>query len=188
MNLLERKVLKLNKKWQAADTTTVQVALENMCRGAEMALDTSTMQAVGWTDWIKLPIRDEDLAIRTVHGPVRIPTVVVTTRYGGYKTKRPKLGNDAIRKRDGCVCQVTGEFAPDGNVDHGIPRSRGGKDTWENLRWMRSDLNSLKADRTLEEMGWKPIRPARAPKELKPHEFITPEHPDWVQWLKKSAA
>lgn len=185
---LERPVLKLNKAWQVIATTTAQVALENLCRGAEMGLDTTTMRAVGWKEWLVLPIRPEDAVIQTVRGPVRIPTVVVCIKYAGRQEKRPKLSNQAIKERDGAICQITGEHAPDGNVDHGIPQSRGGKDTWENLRWMSRDLNSKKADRTLEEMGWKPIRKAEAPKAVPMERAIKPLHPDWEHFLvgKKS--
>lgn len=185
MSVLTQQVLKLNSNWQPIDTSSAETAFENMCRGAEMGLDTTTMLALGWQDWLQLPIRDGDSLIKTVRGPVRVPTVVVCMRYDGRNVKRPRLSTQAVAERDGYVCQVTGEYAPDGNVDHGIPRSRGGKDTWENLRWMRRDLNSLKANRTLEEMGWEPIRKAHTPKPLRPEQWIRPQHPDWVPWLTR---
>lgn len=188
MNVLTHPVLKLNKLWQAIDTTNVETAFMDLCRGAVMGLDTSTMDAVGWEDWIRLPVRENDEAIQTIRGPVRVPTVVLCARYDGRKQKRPKLSNQAIAERDGYVCQITGDYAPDGNVDHGVPRCRGGKDTWSNLRWMRRDLNSKKADKTLEEMGWRPIKPAVEPKPLWPEQAIVPKHPDWVRFLKPKLA
>ena len=188
MNVLTHPVLKLNKLWQVIDTTCVEIAFNDLCRGAIMALDTSSMDAVGWEDWIKLPIREHDEAIQTVRCRVRVPTVVLCVRYAGRKAKRPKLSNQAIAERDGYICQVSGVYAPDGNVDHDIPRSRGGKDTWNNLRWMRRDLNAKKADKSLAEMGWQPIRRAIEPKPQWPEQAIPPLHPDWVRWLKPKVA
>jgi 5-methylcytosine-specific restriction endonuclease McrA len=188
MNALKNPVLKLNAKWQVLkDTTTVQVAMENLCRGAEMGIDTDSMRAVGWDEWIKLPIRETDASISTVRGPIRAPTVVLCARYEGRELVCPpeKPSNQDIRKRDQCICQITGEFAPDGNVDHDIPVSRGGKDTWENLRWMKRELNSQKGNKTLAEMGLKPIRPAQKPRKVAPELVIQPLHPDWNHFLRK---
>lgn len=183
MNVLTRQVLKLNRLWQVIDTTNAETAFMDICRGAVMGLDTGSMKPMGWEKWIKLPIRPDDDVIQTVRGPVRVPTVVLCVVYSKVKPKRPRLTKRAIKERDKCICQVTGEFAPDGNVDHGIPASRGGKNTWENLRWMKKELNSKKGDKTLAEMGWKPIREARAPRELLPMQVIRPEHPDWQMFL-----
>lgn len=155
----------------------------DMCRGAVMGLETTTMDAVGWDEWVALPIREGDQVIRTVHGPVRVPTVVLCVKYAKRREKRPKLSHQGIKERDGCICQITGEFAPDGNVDHDIPRSRKGQDTWQNLRWMRRDLNAKKGAKTLKEMGWRPIRPAEEPKPLQPEQWIRPQHPDWERFL-----
>lgn len=183
-NVLTRSVLKLNKLWQAIDTTIVETAFMDLCRGAVMGIDNTTMEAIGWDAWIKLPIRDGDEAIQTVRGPVRVPTVILCVSYEGRKQKRPRLSNKGIRDRDHGICQITGEPAPDGNIDHDIPVSRGGKNTWQNMRWIKRDLNARKGNKTLAEMGWRPIRPAEEPKPLWPEQAIEPRHPDWVRWLK----
>ncbi len=183
MNILAQQVLKLNRLWQAISTMRAETAFNDMCRGAIMGLDTENMVPLSWAEWLMLPIRDNDQAIGTTRGLVRVPTVVLCVAYAGRKPKRPKLSNWAIKERDKCICQVTGQAAPDGNVDHDIPVSRGGKKTWENLRWMRKDLNAKKADKTLAEMGWRPIQPARAPKALLPEQYIQPLHPDWTRFL-----
>ncbi|MCB1299613.1 MAG: HNH endonuclease, partial [Microthrixaceae bacterium] len=40
-------------------------------------------------------------------------------------------------------------------IDHIIPRSRGGADSWENLVACCLKCNNIKGDRTPQEMGWK---------------------------------
>ena len=54
-----------------------------------------------------------------------------------------------IRERDRNQCQYTGQLlAPDeGSLDHVLPRSRGGKDEWENLVWSSKDVNARKGNR-----------------------------------------
>jgi len=47
--------------------------------------------------------------------------------------------------------------------DHILPLSRGGKNTWENVTTLCQACNNKKSDRTLEEMGWKLIKPPRRP-------------------------
>ena len=75
--------------------------------------------------------------------------------YARVPKKRPKLSARAIRERDGNRCQYTGRLLhPDeGNLDHIVPRSRGGADTWENLVWSAKDVNQRKADRLPHEAG-----------------------------------
>jgi 5-methylcytosine-specific restriction endonuclease McrA len=82
-----------------------------------------------------------------VRGPVRIPTVICKSKYADMPDKTPKLSKrnrrKAIGDRDGKVCQYTGRYAPNGNIDHITPRSKGGKNTWENMVW--SDADSERA-------------------------------------------
>src|SRR5712691_7807361 len=97
--------------------------------------------------------------------------------------KRPKLCACAIRERDANRCQYTGRvLRPDeGSLDHVVPRSRGGKDTWENLVWSAKDVNQRKADRLPHEAGLKLLAAPRAPKELPAMAFIRNAH-GVVEW------
>jgi hypothetical protein len=186
MKLLSDKVLVINRNWQACDETTVQEAICDMCAGKATGIAMETMRAMAWADWLKLPIRAGDKFIQSTRGPVRVPTVVGKFSYAKMPKRRPKLDNSGIARRDGKICQVTGKFAPDGNVDHIVPRSRGGKvKSWSNMVWMRRDLNSKKGNRTLEEMGWRLIRHPVNPGDMDAWRFIQPKHPDWEFFLPK---
>ena len=115
------------------------------------------IRPVTWEEWITLPIRDQDEAVHTVRGQIRVPTVIVAVNYAKVPKKRPKLCARAIRERDGNRCQYTGRVLhPDeGSLDHVVPRSRGGKDAWENLVWSAKEVNQRKADRLPHEAGLK---------------------------------
>ena len=71
-------VLVLNRNWQAIDVKTPAQAFCMMANGNATALDmfgAGDMRPVRWQDWIGLPVREEDYAVRTVRGLVRVPTV-----------------------------------------------------------------------------------------------------------------
>jgi 5-methylcytosine-specific restriction endonuclease McrA len=53
-----------------------------------------------------------------------------------------------------------------GSLDHVLPRSRGGKNAWENLVWAGKDVNARKGNRLPHEAGLKLLSVPRAPKEL----------------------
>ena len=97
-----------------------------------------------------------------------MPTVIVAVNFATVPKKRPKLCAKNIRERDGNRCQYTGVLLhPDeGSLDHVVPRSRGGVDSWENLVWSAKDVNQRKADRLPHEAGLKLLTVPRAPKEL----------------------
>ena len=151
-------ILVLNRNWQAIDTSTPVDVFGQMATDAATGLDIrgkDWMVPVKWADWLALPVRESDFTIGTARGPVRIPTVVVLSRYDRVPMKRPKLSRRGLWLRDGGQCQYTGrKLTPgEGNVDHVLPRSRGGETSWENCVLSDREVNQRKADRTPEEAG-----------------------------------
>jgi len=164
-------VLVLNRNWQAINIRTPQDAFCQMATNVATGLDIegeSHIRPVTWAEWITLPIREGDHAVQTVRGAIRVPTVIVAVNFAKVPKKRPKLNARNIRERDGNRCQYTGKLLhPDeGNLDHVVPRSRGGADTWENLVWAAKEVNQRKADRLPHEAGLKLVAAPRAPKDL----------------------
>jgi 5-methylcytosine-specific restriction endonuclease McrA len=102
--------------------------------------------------------------------------------------KRPKLCARNIRERDGNRCQYTGQLLKpeDGSLDHVLPRSRGGADTWENLVWSSKDVNARKGNRLPHEAGLKLLSVPRAPKELPATHYLRNSHGivEWELFLK----
>src|SRR5205809_3187657 len=164
-------VLVLNRNWQAINTRTPAEAFCQMATNVATALEIdgeNHVRPVTWDEWITLQIRDQDNAVQTVRGPIRVPTVIVAVNFAKVPKKRPKLCAKAIRERDSNRCQYTGKLlrSDEGSLDHVLPRSRGGKDAWENLVWSDKTVNAKKGNRLPHEAGLKLLTVPRAPKEL----------------------
>jgi 5-methylcytosine-specific restriction endonuclease McrA len=207
MNVINQPVLCLNANWMALGTKTVKDAIIAMLGGdggknpPAVAIDmefaigpdgtvdwdnpTNTIP-VGWDVWKTLAVRDHDLVIHTTNMTIRAPRVIIQPNYGKMPTVQPRPTKEAIRKRDGGICQYTGEVLTwkEGNIDHVTPRSQGGRNTFENMVWCHKDINSKKADKTPKQAGLTLIRKPFAPKSLPISSTINvAHHPSWVHFL-----
>ena len=185
-------VLVLNRNWQAINIRSPQEAFCMMAANVATGLDIegeNHIRPVTWDGWITLPIRAQDNAVHTVRGQIRVPTVIVAVNFAKVPKKRPKLCAKSIRERDGNRCQYTGRLLkPDeGSLDHVLPRSRGGKDSWENLVWSSKDVNARKGNRLPHEAGLQLLSVPRAPKELPATVLIRNAHSvaEWKLFLNE---
>ncbi len=201
-------VLSLNRAWQPIGHRTVKQALVALNGGGEgeapaVGLDIGYPQnddgswnfdeplylnPVAWDQWVTLPIRDFDFTVHTARLTIRVPTVILSTQYDRMPICTPRLSRDAIFSRDGGVCQYTGEFVGrgGGNLDHVIPRDRGGRDSFDNLVWAKKEINSLKANRLPHEAGLRLLRRPKAPAPLPVAATIREaRHPDWRHFLTR---
>lgn len=86
------------------------------------------------------------------------PLSIRLTRYRRIPTiyKESHWSIRGVLERDNYTCSYCGVSAQEGfavNVDHVLPRSRGGKNTWENTVCSCVKCNTFKADRTPQEAG-----------------------------------
>lgn len=188
-------VLVLNRNWQAINTRTPAEAFCQMATDTATALDiqendsryAGQMVPTKWEDWQQLPVRDGDASVGTARGPIRVPTVIVVANFAKVPKKRPKFNSRNIWERDGGRCQYTGRnLRPgEGNIDHVVPRSRGGATDWENCVLASRDVNSRKADRTPEEAGMKLLQKPKTPPEVPVTMLLRNVHDiaDWDPFL-----
>jgi 5-methylcytosine-specific restriction endonuclease McrA len=186
--------LNLNANWQPVGFKTVKDAIVDLC-GAEshgkpstMALDieyelddngqpifdeAKSMNPVSWEEWMLLPIRPWDLAINSPTRSIRVPTVIIATNFNKMpiKTFKGKPSKDGIWNRDQGICQYTGKklSKDQSTIDHVIPRSKGGLDTWTNMVVCDKSLNSKKGNKMNSELGLKLKKEPVEPREAKHH-------------------
>ncbi|WP_353987421.1 HNH endonuclease [Ruicaihuangia caeni] len=82
------------------------------------------------------------------------PSVILLRRYVRLPQARSvAVSRRGVLRRDGHRCAYCGGGAT--TIDHVVPRSRGGGDSWENLVACCLKCNNVKGDRTPAEMGWR---------------------------------
>jgi 5-methylcytosine-specific restriction endonuclease McrA len=105
---------------------------------------------------------------RTIQGTTRaypMPSVVRILRTFKRDRIRIKFSRINIYARDRFTCQYDGRryATEDLTFDHVLPRSRGGRTTWENIVTCCIECNSSKANRTPEEAQMKLLSRPRKP-------------------------
>lgn len=115
------------------------------------------------------------------------PRVILLRRYVRVPTSRTQpVSRRGVLRRDASRCAYCDAFA--NTIDHVLPRSRGGADSWENLVACCLRCNNVKGDRTPQEMGWRLRWEPRTPR---PQAMIVrgveQELPVWRQYLPDGA-
>jgi 5-methylcytosine-specific restriction endonuclease McrA len=117
-----------------------------------------------------------------------VPSVIRLTYFVKVPFRaRAALSRRAVFVRDGHRCQYCGANAE--NIDHIVPRSRGGEHVWENVVAACRPCNTRKEDRLLHEVGLVLRRKPTAPRELTWIVVaVGTVHPHWEPYLQPGAA
>jgi 5-methylcytosine-specific restriction endonuclease McrA len=107
--------------------------------------------------------RKNGKVIRSASSNFPFPSIVRLGIYIRVPYKKIILSRKNILRRDGHRCIYCGAASGTLTIDHIIPKSQGGEDSWENLATACVKCNNKKDDRSLEEANMKllkkPIRP-----------------------------
>ena len=112
----------------------------------------ASYEPINFTDWkraIVLLMKNKAQALGK-----RVIRLVNYIKLPYEKLMQNKPSRSMIYKRDGHKCQYCGS-TKNLTIDHVIPRSRGGEDTWENLVVACNSCNTRKSDKLLEETNLK---------------------------------
>ena len=116
---------------------------------------------------------------------VPVPSVIRLLHYVKVPyERRVPLNRRAVFARDGHTCQYCAGVAE--NLDHVLPRCRGGAHTWENVVAACRPCNTRKGDRTPDEAGLILRAVPRAPRRLGwlLIGLSAPPHPSWEAYLE----
>ena len=120
-----------------------------------------------WQDAVKAVFLDRvtviseyDRTIRSPRARMRLPSVIALKEYV-QASRRPAFTRFNVFLRDRFQCQYCGDKR-ELTFDHVVPRSRGGRTTWENVVAACSSCNLLKGGRLISQCGMYPAqRPSR---------------------------
>jgi 5-methylcytosine-specific restriction endonuclease McrA len=132
----------------------------------------SWQNAVGLFFLGKVEIIEEyDHHIRSVSMAIKAPAVVRLLRFFRVGRRSPPLSRANVLARDGFRCQYCSleMTTKEATLDHVVPRSQGGKTTWENIVCACATCNRRKGGRT--------------PKEAHMKLLSKPVKPDWLPVL-----
>jgi hypothetical protein len=165
MDALKKPVLVLNKLWMPIRVVEAIRAFTLLFAEKAYVVNVSDYSVCDWDQWCLSDVEEGDATILTTSMPIKIPEVIVLSKYDKIPKKGMKLTKRNIFIRDEFTCQYTGKKVSTKNadIDHVIPKSRGGKTSWGNLVVCSKTVNRKKADKTPQEAGLqllkKPIKP-----------------------------
>lgn len=171
VDLLNSRTLVLNKAWQPVNTINVKEAIGKIYSGAAKALGKDYITydfetwVLTWSDLSVVSSLDRQKFISCQKFQILAPEVIILNDYKGSHRREARFSRRNIFIRDNYTCQYCHrKHAPkELNIDHVIPRSRGGKTTWDNVALSCIKCNTKKADRTPLEAGMKllktPVKP-----------------------------
>lgn len=113
--------------------------------------------------------QDHEDWIKAVNFEIQVPRIIRLMYYDRIPKESVKFNRRNIFLRDGHRCQYCGKrySSPRLSLDHVLPKSRGGQETWENIVCACLKCNVDKGGRTPCEAGMKllqqPIKPKRSP-------------------------
>lgn len=200
MNILNANVLVLNASYIPLNVTRVRDAIGIVFKdfakivvekdlfdgyGNTIAYKTQLLSYEEWVD-ISEKIDEEEYKIICSSKHKHFRPFIIKFNDKQYIPKYMiTFRRESIWNRDQGICQYTGEHLKKSSftVDHIIPKSRGGKNTWDNVVLCSKRINNFKGDRTPEEAGLKLLK-----KPTKPTWFATQfgslkELPQWKDYI-----
>lgn len=168
-SVLDQATLVINRSWIPVHVTTVRRAVIMLYQDIAAVVATDTLQVHDFGDWIAL---GEPNVARWIRGPgyaIPAPEVVQLRLYDKVPAHEAPFTRKNLYHRDHFTCQYCGRrgSADRMSIDHVVPKSRGGRTSWENCVLACVRCNARKADRTLHEAGLrlhrKPARPRWSP-------------------------
>jgi len=174
---LSHHVLMLNRNYMAIRVTTARRAFSLLYRNLAEVVHIEDGQYLSydfdsWREVSELKQRFEPHAhdwVRTVRFSLVVPRIIRIAFCDRLPRRNVKFNRRNIFARDAGQCQYCGKKFPSSelSLDHIVPRSRGGKTTWDNVVCCCLACNVKKGGRTPQQAHMKliakPQKPHRSP-------------------------
>jgi len=184
--MLDSRVLVLNRSYMPIHVTSARRAFTLIYQDGARALD-ATYQTFDFDQWRQLPADGEPASVGTADGRIRVPRVIVLVTFDRMPKRHVRYSRVNVFARDKYTCQYCGDrpARTELNLDHVVPRSLGGRTTWENVVCSCVDCNRRKGGRTPQQarlrLKRKPARPRWTP--LMNLAISTTRYEEWRPFL-----
>ncbi|MGH7964211.1 MAG: HNH endonuclease [Candidatus Binatia bacterium] len=184
--MLNSKVLVLNRSYFPVHVTSVRRAFALLYQGVAKAVDQQ-YRTFDYESWSALSASLHDDTVSLVDRVIRVPRVILLVAYDRVPKRHVRFSRFNVFARDKNTCQYCGKKFPrtELNLDHVVPRSRGGLSTWENVVCSCFSCNRVKGGRLPQEAGMhlihKPFRPEWTPFMLET--FSLNRYQEWLPYL-----
>jgi 5-methylcytosine-specific restriction endonuclease McrA len=150
--MLNCSVLVLNRHFQPIHVTNAKRAFSLLYLGVARVIDRE-FRSFDFASWAALSADAGDDVVHTIDRAIRVPRVIILQIYDRIPKTKVRFSRHNIYMRDGNTCQYCGLALPrtELNLDHVVPRSQGGRTTWENVVCCCIDCNLAKGARTPEQ-------------------------------------
>jgi len=166
--MLNSSVLVLNRSFLPIHITSVRRAFTLLYQDIARVVNEE-YRTFDFQSWQELSVARDAESIGSVRGPIRVPRVIVLTAFDRIPKRHVRFSRLNIYARDAFTCQYCGHHPPrqELNLDHVVPRSLGGRSTWENVVCSCLECNRRKGGHTPKQAGLKlrrkPARPHWTP-------------------------
>jgi len=172
---LEASVLVVNKLFMAVHIISVRRAFCLLCKeqAEVVSLEDGQFATYNFETWREVSEyrarnfrQEEDDWVRTVSSEIQVPRIIRLLGYDKLPKQTVKFNRRNIFARDNNQCQYCGRKHPttELSLDHVIPRSQGGSNTWENIVCSCVSCNVKKGGRTPKQAHMSLIRRPEKPK------------------------
>jgi hypothetical protein len=163
--MLNSSVLVLNRSYLPVHVTSARRAFTLLYQGIARVVDEQ-YQTFDFVAWSQLAVARDAEAIGTSGGPIRIPRVIVLIAFDRLPKRHVRFSRINLMARDNFQCQYCAlrPQRAELNLDHVVPRSLGGRSTWENVVTSCVDCNRRKGGRTPRQAHLKLLRKPERPR------------------------
>ncbi len=187
--MLSQGVLVLNRNWIAVHVCSVKRALTLLCQDYARVIGDD-YQIHDFQSWRELSQAVEQNDNRFIHTPsfrLLVPDVILLTGFSRMPPRTVKFNRRNIYMRDHYTCQYCGirPHKEELTIDHIIPKSKGGKSTWENVVLACQKCNTKKGSYSLKDCGMKLLREPKRPHWLATlrNTLKDPARPIWQKFV-----
>jgi len=163
--MLNSSVLVLNRSYLPVHVTSARRAFTLLYQGIARVVNEQ-YQTFDFEEWSQLAVARDSEAVGTPGGPIRIPRVIALVAFDRLPKRHVRFSRINLMARDSFQCQYCGRrpHRAELNLDHVVPRSLGGRSTWENVVTSCVDCNRRKGGRTPRQAHLKLLRKPERPR------------------------